>query len=126
MFYEAIGALVGRAAEALAADDPSRPADERGQRERRQTIKLLRRIGVIWPKLFRALAEESAILEATLQRAVDAARAQRLAPTDGLASSSAGASSSAASSADPLERYRRFWSGKLDRLERFMDEEAPE
>jgi hypothetical protein len=38
MFYESIGALVGRAAETLAADDPNRAVDERGQRERRQTI----------------------------------------------------------------------------------------
>ncbi len=94
MFYESIGALLGRAAEAVAADDPSRLVDERGQRERRGTIKLLRRIGVIWPKLFQTLEEESAILEATLRSAVDAARR---APTDEVAVS-----------ADPLDRYRQL------------------
>ncbi len=97
MFYESIGALLGRAAEAVAADDPSRLVDERGQRERRGTIKLLRRISVIWPKLFQTLEEESAILEATLRSAAEAARAHRLAPTD-----------EGTVSADPLERYRRL------------------
>ncbi len=97
MFYESIGALLGRAAEAVAADDPSHLVDERGQRERRGTIKLLRRIGVIWPKLFQTLEEESAILEATLRSAAEAARAHRLTPTD-----------EGTVSADPLERYRRL------------------
>lgn len=78
MFYESIGAQLGRAAESLAADDPNQPIDERGQRERRQTIKLLRRIGAIWPQLFQALDEESAILEATLRSASEAARANDL------------------------------------------------
>ena len=96
-FYESIGALVGRAAEAREADDPRTPVDERGQRQRRGTIKLLRRIGVILPNVFAALDEESAILETTLRSAVDAAQAHRLAPTDELADS-----------ADPLDRYRRL------------------
>ena len=78
MFYEAIGAQLGRAAESLAADDPSLPMDERARRERRQTIKLLRRIGAIWPQLFLALDEESAILEATLRSASEAARSNHL------------------------------------------------
>jgi hypothetical protein len=97
MFYEAIGAQLGRAAEALAADDPNQPLDARAQQERRQTIKLLRRIGAIWPALFRALDEESAILEATLRNASEAVRAQKL--TTGDESPSAGSS-------DPLARYR--------------------
>ena len=58
MFYESIGAQLSRAAESLAAIDPARPVDERGQRERRATVRLLRRIGVVWPSLFGALAEE--------------------------------------------------------------------
>ena len=78
MFYEAIGAQLGRTAESLAADDPSLPMDERARRERRQTIKLLRGIGAIWPQLFLALDEESAILEATLRSASEAARSNHL------------------------------------------------
>ncbi len=97
MFYESIGASLGRVAETLEADDPSRPVDERGQRERRRTVKLLRRIGVIWPKLFQTLEEESAILEATLRTAAEAAQAHRLAPAD-----------EGAVSADPLDRYPRL------------------
>ncbi len=116
MFYESIGALVGRAAEALAADDPRRAVDERGQRERRQIIKMLRRIGVIWPKLFRALDEESAILEAALRSAAEAVRAQRLAPADERASAEA---------ADPLVRYRRLlW--ELDELVILLHEQGEE
>lgn len=112
MFYESIGAQLGRAAESLAADDPNQPIDERGQRERRQTIKLLRRIGAIWPQLFQALDEESAILEATLRSATEAARANALAlqnnkhedkdedkHEDKETDTSAG-------NADPLARYR--------------------
>ena len=99
MFYESIGALLGQAGESLAADDPRLPVDERAQRERRQTTKLLRRIGAIWPQLFRALDEESAILEATLHTAAEALRAHRLAGTDGRASTG---------EADPLVRYRRL------------------
>ena len=108
MFYESIGAQLGRAAESLAADDPNQPIDERGQRERRQTIKLLRRIGAIWPQLFQALDEESAILEATLRSATEAARANDLAlqnnrhedkHEDKETDTSAG-------NANPLARYR--------------------
>ncbi len=99
MFYESIGTQLGRVAEALAADDPGRLVDERGQRERRATIKLLRRIGLIWPKLFGALDEESAILEATVQTAAEAARAHRLTLADERAS---------ARIVDPLVRYRRL------------------
>ncbi len=97
MFYESIGALLGRAAEAVEADDPSRLVDQRGERQRRGTIKMLRRISVIWPKLFQTLEEESAILEATLRSAVDAAQAHRRAPTDELTVG-----------ADPLDRYRQL------------------
>ena len=99
MFYESIGALLRQAAEALASDDPGRPLDERGRRERRQITALLRRIGVIWPALFRALDEECAILQATLRSTAEAARAHRLTPVDGRDS---------AAIADPLARYRRL------------------
>ena len=116
MFYEAIGAQLARAAEALAADDPRRPLDERGQRERRQTIKLLRRIGAIWPTLFRTLDEESAILEATLRSAAKAARAHRLDVTD---------ESASADIADPLVRYRGLLSA-LDELVILLHEHGEE
>jgi len=116
VFYESIGALLGQAAEALAADDPGRPLDERGQRERRQIIALLRRIGVIWPKLFRALDEESAILDATLRSAAEAARAHRLVPADEAAS---------AGIADPLARYRRLLC-ELDELVILLHEHGGE
>lgn len=97
MFYEAIGTQLGRAAESLAADDPSLPIDERGQRERRQTIKLLRRIGSIWPQLFQALDEESAILEATLRSACKTARSNHLILQEDAES---------VETRDPLARYR--------------------
>ena len=99
MFYESVGVLLGGAAEALAADDPNRPVDERGQRERRQITVLLRRIGVIWPKLFQALDEESAILESTLRSTAETARAHQLAAADGPTS---------AGITDPLVRYRQL------------------
>ena len=99
MFYESIGAQLGRAAQALADDDPSRSRDERGQRERRQIVSLLRRVGAIWPELFRALDEESKILEATLRSATAAARAQRLGPEGEPAS---------AATVNPLARYRQL------------------
>ena len=116
MFYESIGAQLGRVAEALAADDPSRPVDERGQRERRGRIKLLRRIGVIWPELFGALDEETAILEATVQSAAEAARAHRLAPADERAS---------ARITNPLVRYRRLHY-ELDQLVILLHEHGQE
>ncbi len=98
MFYESIGALLGQAGESIAADDPSLLVDERAQRERRQTTKLLRRIGAIWPQLFQALDEESSILDATLHNACEVAQAHHL----------AGISRTANREADPLVRYRRF------------------
>ena len=108
MFYESIGAQLGRAAESLAADDPNQPIDERGQRERRQTIKLLRRIGAIWPQLFQALDEESAILEATLRSATEAARANDLALQNNRHEDKHEdqETDTSASNADPLTRYR--------------------
>ncbi len=92
-----MGASLGRAAEVLASEDPGRQLDERGQRERRGTTRMLRRIGAIWPTLFEALNEESEILDATLRSAAAAARAQQRAPTEDRAS---------AATADPLARYR--------------------
>ena len=98
MFYESIGTLLGQAGDSIAADDPNVVVDERAQRERRQTTKLLRRIGAIWPQLFQALDEESSILDATLRTACEAARTHHLAEI----------SSTAGSEADPLTRYRRL------------------
>ena len=103
MFYESIGAQLSRAAETLEADDPSRPLDERGQRQRRAAIKLLRRVGVVWPSLFRALDEECAILEATRRSAAEAARARNLAPKGERANADG-----AAETDDPFPRYRRL------------------
>ncbi|MBJ22757.1 MAG: hypothetical protein GY910_28605 [bacterium] len=99
MFYESIGAQLSQVSEALAADDPSRELDERGRRERRQMTTLLRRIGAIWPDLFCALKEESAILDATRRGALEAVRAKGLiAPGE----------NPGATASDPLERYRQL------------------
>jgi hypothetical protein len=116
VFYESIGAQLGRAAEALTADDPARPVDERGQRERRQIISLLRRIAVIWPELFRSLEEESTILAATRNSAAEVVRAHGL--------DSAGEPASAPL-ADPLARYRQLHC-ELDALVILLHEQGPE
>ncbi len=123
MFYESIGAQLGRAAEALTADDTSRALDERGQRERRQITTLLRRIGVIWPKLFRALDEESEILEATRHSAAEAARAHRLMPD--LPAQDATDQPASAGNVDPLLRYRRLQC-ELDELVILLHEHGQE
>ncbi len=123
MFYESIGTQLGRAAEALTADDPSRALDERGQRERRQITTLLRRIGVIWPKLFRALDEESEILEATRRSAAETARAHGLIPD--LAADAAADQPPSAGLSDPLMRYRRLQC-ELDELVILLHEHGTE
>ncbi len=102
MFYESIGAQLSRASEALASDDPTRALDERDQRERRQITTLVRRIGAIWPDLFSALNEESAILDATRRGALETARAH------GLEVSGDTAEAASAAIADPLARYRQL------------------
>jgi hypothetical protein len=99
MFYESIGAQLGRAAVALASDEPDRSLDEREQRERRQITTLCRRIGVIWPELFSALAEESAILDATRRGALESARAHGVVSRGDVRS---------ATLSDPLARYRQL------------------
>jgi hypothetical protein len=116
LFYEMIGVLLGRASEALTAGDLASRQDERSQRELRQITTLLRRISVIWPQLFLALAEESAILEATLRTAVSTARAYQLAATD---------EGAVTGVADPLIRYRRLLSG-LDAMVILLYEHADE
>jgi len=63
MFYETLGRLLVQASEELvgathSADDPRR------QREVRQIATLLRRTGVIWPRLFETLECECGLLEA--------------------------------------------------------------
>ena len=123
MFYESIGAQLVRAAEALTADDPSRALDERGQRERRQITTLLRRVGVIWPKLFRALDEESEILEATRRAAAEAVRAHR--PIPDLPGEAAAEEPASAGIADPLQRYRRLQC-ELDELVILLHEHGRE
>ena len=99
LFYETIGVLVSRAGETLVRGDLASQRDERGQREFRQVTRLLRRVGVIWPQLFAALAEESAILEDTLRSAASAARDHELTPKD---------VDAVADVADPLARYSRL------------------
>ena len=97
MFYESIGVLLQQAAAALADEDSERVLDARGERERRQVTTLVRRIAAIWPKLFRSLDEETAILAETLTRATQATRsAQPRAPDE----------SEHSVDADPLTRYR--------------------
>lgn len=120
MFYESIGPLLGGAARVLATDDPSLPLDERGLRERRQALTLLRRIGVIWPSLFAALDEESEILDATLRGAVSVARAHQLIPPQGEPKPSEDVASE-----DPLERYRRLLF-ELDGLVVLLHEQGQE
>ena len=63
MFCETLGRLLVQASEELvgathSADDPRR------QREVRQIATLLRRTGVIWPRLFETLECECGLLEA--------------------------------------------------------------
>ena len=98
LFYETLGVLVRSAGEALERGDLAGERDERGHREFRQVTALLRRVGVIWPQLFGALAEESAILEETLRGAVSVAREHALAPNDEALSQLT----------DPLARYSRL------------------
>ena len=57
----------------------------------------MRRIGAIWPILFQALAQETAILEATLKSALESARENALPVPP---------SPDEPAPADPLERYR--------------------
>jgi len=97
VFYELIGRLLVQAAASLAADRPGELDDERWQRERRRITALLRRMGAIWPQLFRALREESSILEETLRRAIEVGRARGLREAD---------SSALPESEDPLAHYR--------------------
>ncbi len=99
LFYETIGVLVSGAGEALVRSDLANERDERGQREFRQITTLLRRVGVVWPQLFSALAEESAILEKTLRDAASAARDHGLTSND---------TDAPAAVADPLARYSRL------------------
>lgn len=98
MFYESIGELLGQAAAAL-ADDSEGPMDARDQRARRQVTTFVRRAALIWPKLFQSLAEETAILETSLRRAIEDARAHGLDPADERAERA---------STDPLTRYREL------------------
>ncbi len=114
MFYESIGASLGRVAETLEADDPRRTVDERGQRERRATVKLLRRIGVIWPSLFQALDKETEILEATLRSTAEALRPHRPVAAD-----------EPVLSAEPLARYRELLY-ELDQLVILLHEHSDE
>lgn len=75
MFYELIGIVLGRGGAAL-RDRHSEgvSGDERDQREFRQIALLLRRVAAIWPALFAALTEETAVLAATLADVNEALR----------------------------------------------------
>ena len=70
MFYESIGAQLGRAADLLTEAPTDRGLDDRARRERRQITRLCRRVGRIWPDLFLALEEESRILDETRSAAL--------------------------------------------------------
>lgn len=76
MFYEGIGKLLAETATILAAGDAA--ADEKARRAQRGLTTLLRRVGAAWPGIFNALAEETAVFEATLERARAAAARQGL------------------------------------------------
>jgi len=91
MFYEGIGKLLAETATILAAGDSA--ADEKARRAQRGLTTLLRRVGAAWPGILGALVEETAVFEATLERARAAASRQGLeVPAE-------------AASSDPLAHY---------------------
>ena len=73
MFYEGIGRLIAESAALLAAGQEG--DDTKAQRAQRGIVTLLRRVGAVWPGVFDALREETAVLERTLARAREAAAA---------------------------------------------------
>jgi len=77
MFYEGIGKLLAETATILAAGEVA--ADEKARRAQRGLTTLLRRVGAAWRGIFSALREETAVFEATLERARAAALQQGLA-----------------------------------------------
>lgn len=73
MFYEAIGTLIENSADALTErHGDGRVKDVRDEREFRQILLLLRRVGAIWPDLFASLEEEIGVLDKTLAEVVAA------------------------------------------------------
>ena len=100
MFYESIGAQLGRAADLLTEAPTDRGLDDRARRERRQITRLCRRVGRIWPDLFLALEEESRILDETRSAALGVVKAHGLVVTDHPPIS--------AHLGDPLARYRQL------------------
>ena len=114
MFYELIGILLGDAAVSLESDRPEGIGDERAARERRQITALLRRVGAIWPDLFRAFDEECSILAEPLRVASEAVRANGLAVAE-----------SPLGDSDPLARYRELLVG-LDELVILLHEQGHE
>ena len=63
--YELMGDLVGNAGTVLESGEIA-GRDEHSQRELRQVGLLLKRVAVMWPRLFSSLWEENAALAATL------------------------------------------------------------
>ena len=68
MFYEGIGTLLTRAADALDSTGVA-ATDDSTQRQVRMVTTLVRRFGTIMPDLFAALEEELELLDDTRQRA---------------------------------------------------------
>jgi hypothetical protein len=99
MFYDLVGNLLARSGAALTERHAGgTSSDERTSREFRQISLLLRRLGEIWPDLFRSLFEETAVLTATRDEIFESIERSlqewERPPVD------------AGASADPLRRYR--------------------
>jgi hypothetical protein len=83
MFYDMMGVVLGRGGVALRdRHSVGSLGDERDQREFRQISLLLRRVSAIWPDLFAALEEETAVLSATLTAVNEARQAVGMAVDD--------------------------------------------
>src|SRR5436190_22952941 len=99
MFYEGVGTLLTRAADALDATGVA-AADDRTQRQVRMITTLVRRFGTIMPDLFAAVEEELELLDHTLGRVREHMQSLH-APTDEVESSPEGVHDR-----DPLVRLR--------------------
>jgi hypothetical protein len=66
MFYDALGELLAHAAEVLSTEVRPHLTDEGARTQLDAVTALCADIGMMWPGLFRALAEENRILEQTV------------------------------------------------------------
>jgi hypothetical protein len=119
MFYDLVGNLLVRSGDALTErHGGGTSSDERTSREFRQISLLLRRLGEIWPDLFRSLFEESAVLAATRDEIFGSI--ERSLPNWERPPLDAGATG------DPLRRYRSILidlDGVVDLLHAHHDQE---